>query len=49
MCSSKSAEMLLKQLGELTDSESIFFDRDVYNEKERIREDIMSGKIVMED
>jgi hypothetical protein len=41
-------EMLLRQLDELTDPKSIHFDQDVFNEREEIKEKILSGEIVCE-
>jgi hypothetical protein len=41
-------EFLLMQLDELTDKNSVHFDQDVFKEKDKIREKILKGEIVLE-
>ena len=48
MKSSNCVNELLIQLDELTNSESIYFDQDVYDEKDEIKKKILSGEITME-
>jgi hypothetical protein len=40
--------MLLQQLEELTDPKSVHFIKEVFEDKEKIREDILNGKITLE-
>ena len=47
MSVSQDADLLLMQLEELTDPNSIYFNKDVFDEKEKIKEDILSGKITI--
>lgn len=44
----KNMEFLLMQLDELTDKNSVHFDQDVFKEKDKIREKILKGEIVLE-
>lgn len=44
----KCADYLLMQLEELTDSKSIYFDKDVFEQKEEIKEKILKGEITVD-
>jgi len=48
MTPSSQIQPLLEQLRELTDPESIHYDQDVYNEKDKIKMKILTGEISME-
>lgn len=48
MKSSNCVDELLIQLDELTNPESIYFDQDVYDQKDEIKKKILSGEITME-
>jgi len=44
----KCADYLLMQLEELTDPRSIYFDQDVFDQKDEIKEKILKGEITLD-
>jgi acetolactate synthase regulatory subunit len=48
MKSQNNMDLLLLQLEELTDPKSIYFNQEVFDEKEKIKEDILNGRITID-